>query len=139
MLSIPTVTCTQFACRLPVLCLVATCQGASGDRFLAFTQSSFSGLGLVRTHLLLTSNLDVAALQTAHVGEYLNIAAQTSGGLQVRFDWMQASRRVRVSGLTVALLQLPVAALGAPLPVYCCPNITQSYRFVNLPNLVDCR
>lgn len=74
---------------LPLLCLY---KGATSDRFLAFTQSSFSGLGMVRTHLLLTSNLDVAALQTAHIGEYLSIAAQTSGGLQVRGSGCKAAR-----------------------------------------------
>lgn len=47
---------------------------------------------MVRTHLLLTSNLDVAALQTAHIGEYLSIAAQTSGGLQVRGPGCEAAR-----------------------------------------------
>ena len=35
----------------------------TGDRFINFTQSSFAGMGIVRTLLLVTDNVDVAALQ----------------------------------------------------------------------------
>jgi hypothetical protein len=35
----------------------------TGDKFVNFTQSSFSGMGIVRTLLLVTDNVDLNALQ----------------------------------------------------------------------------
>ncbi|GAX82683.1 hypothetical protein CEUSTIGMA_g10109.t1 [Chlamydomonas eustigma] len=58
-------------------------KGTGTDTFVNYTKSSFAGMGIVRTLLLLTDNVDVEALQDADVAEYLASTAQGMGRLQV--------------------------------------------------------
>ena len=61
-------------------------KGPTNEKFIAFTQSSFPGMGVFRTHLLQTQGMSLGVLQAANVAEFLIAAANnasTLGSMQV--------------------------------------------------------